>query len=86
MVSAISASRSPHGERGLKYNILSKNICTFSRSPHGERGLKSGIEISKEDSGISRSPHGERGLKCEGEREACLVLASLPAWGAWIEI
>ena len=35
-----SHSRSPHGERGLKYFLTASNICFNSRSPHGERGLK----------------------------------------------
>ena len=33
-------SRSPHGERGLKYIYIFYLIFTTSRSPHGERGLK----------------------------------------------
>ena len=33
-------SRSPHGERGLKF-VLRANLKTLRcRSPHGERGLK----------------------------------------------
>ncbi len=37
-----SACRSPHGERGLKFNgVIEKVKPTFGRSPHGERGLKS---------------------------------------------
>ena len=33
-------SRSPHGERGLKFNPLVLDYWIASRSPHGERGLK----------------------------------------------
>ena len=34
-------SRSPHGERGLKFAVTSTlNNQVFGRSPHGERGLK----------------------------------------------
>ena len=33
--------RSPHGERGLKYNPIALASCISRRSPHGERGLKS---------------------------------------------
>ena len=34
------AGRSPHGERGLKFQKKRKFIFRRSRSPHGERGLK----------------------------------------------
>ena len=33
-------SRSPHGERGLKYYPSNGSAGTVRRSPHGERGLK----------------------------------------------
>ena len=33
-------SRSPHGERGLKCQLLIGARYVISRSPHGERGLK----------------------------------------------
>ena len=33
-------SRSPHGERGLKYNNVNLVLRRDCRSPHGERGLK----------------------------------------------
>ena len=32
--------RSPHGERGLKFTLLSRLLGRHGRSPHGERGLK----------------------------------------------
>ena len=32
--------RSPHGERGLKYQQQVQHLCNQRRSPHGERGLK----------------------------------------------
>ena len=34
-------SRSPHGERGLKFDRVLSAARGRSRSPHGERGLKS---------------------------------------------
>ena len=34
------ASRSPHGERGLKLFVVSYQRKHDGRSPHGERGLK----------------------------------------------
>ena len=36
----MSACRSPHGERGLKYRQRATLRIRQSRSPHGERGLK----------------------------------------------
>ena len=34
-------SRSPHGERGLKYQGYTyEDLASYRRSPHGERGLK----------------------------------------------
>ena len=57
-------SRSPHGERGLKWrgipNRFANAVC---RSPHGERGLKSDSPFKLISKTPSRSPHGERGLK-----------------------
>ena len=36
--------RSPHGERGLKFEQIKKTpIEMRGRSPHGERGLKSDL-------------------------------------------
>ena len=37
----LRTSRSPHGERGLKYRADTENCAWCRRSPHGERGLKS---------------------------------------------
>ena len=41
-------SRSPHGERGLKWARPHASSRRDSRSPHGERGLK-----------FTVNPHGE---------------------------
>ena len=57
-----SASRSPHGERGLKSHAIDRRPVIASRSPHGERGLKLS-HVRHAYAGMSRSPHGERGLK-----------------------
>ena len=57
-------SRSPHGERGLKYHTYVLINGVYSRSPHGERGLKSLIGWLATEVAPGRSPHGERGLKC----------------------
>ena len=80
------ASRSPCGERGLKYQELSAYLHPLRRSPCGERGLKSVRHTSRRLCGERRSPCGERGLKwgwAEGLRPLC---PSLPVRGAWIEI
>ena len=59
-------SRSPCGERGLKYNIQSPMIIALCRSPCGERGLK-WLILWITRLILRRSPCGERGLKllCE---------------------
>ena len=56
-------SRSPHGERGLKFRrLVALAVPVVGRSPHGERGLKY-IRIFDGPIDFGRSPHGERGLK-----------------------
>ena len=55
--------RSPHGERGLKYDNKSIAKWLIGRSPHGERGLKFVMDFTKSGLISRRSPHGERGLK-----------------------
>ena len=57
-----AGSRSPQGERGLKYRKLAARVDRHRRSPQGERGLKCraagcGSLCHR------RSPQGERGLK-----------------------
>ena len=56
------------------------------RSPRGERGLKYWIHTSPRNQHKRRSPRGERGLKLINILLTTLVLVSLPARGAWIEI
>ena len=60
----VDESRSPHGERGLKYPGSEVRMHDDGRSPHGERGLKLGRHVAVR-AGLGRSPHGERGLKCK---------------------
>ena len=41
LTAAVSAvSRSPYGERGLKFPFVDFPSCRIGRSPYGERGLK----------------------------------------------
>ena len=48
------SGRSPHGERGLKYDILCLSAVNPGRSPHGERGLKlKGIEMNEENEQVA---------------------------------
>ena len=57
-------SRSPRGERGLKFMGTLPAPNHIGRSPRGERGLK--FQIADHRQGEqSRSPYGERGLKSE---------------------
>ena len=58
----LAMSRSPHGERGLKYREKALSDGSGGRSPHGERGLKSHL-FRRLPKFPCRSPHGERGLK-----------------------
>ena len=80
------SSRSPHGERGLKYvTKLDREMASRRRSPHGERGLKSARErhpLGRQ----GRSPHGERGLKSYFAITRDDNKLSLSSWRAWIEI
>ena len=78
---------SPHGECGLKFtHSLSCQIHSWGHSPHGECGLKS-VPLARPNSApLCHSPHGECGLKYIILYHLRGSLASLPAWGVWIEI
>ena len=78
-------SRSPHGERGLKYLWQRLLRTNNRRSPHGERGLKF-PRLRILPIFLGRSPHGERGLKSNILNALGPMLLSLPPRGAWIEI
>ena len=58
------SSRSPHGERGLKYEIIESGAMVQDASLSSRRAW---IEIEADCRWIirenGRSPHGERGLK-----------------------
>ena len=71
----------------MKYFSSMDELADKCRSPLGERGLKSSFEIAVHSSPSRRSPLGERGLKYQGECiKPRVVLKSLSAWRAWIEI
>ena len=59
-------SRSPQGERGLKYVRACFAHGLNGRSPQGERGLKSIVHHLGGVKDKGRSPQGERGLKYIG--------------------
>ena len=80
------ASRSPRGERGLKFPR-----DRASRSFRGSLPSRGAwIEIytirQKIENGTRRSPRGERGLKYDITSALAGYIASLPSRGAWIEI
>ena len=79
-------SRSPHGERGLKYIEIHGTNRIFSSLP--TRGAW--IEIELRHIAFvrfqGRSPHGERGLKLMRQSAISTAIPSLPTRGAWIEI
>ena len=64
MLTSEKKSRSPCGERGLKYELKEK-LCEElqGRSPCGERGLKCRHLALVRRQPLRRSPCGERGLK-----------------------
>ena len=78
-------SRSPHGERGLKYTCDDVISNRSGRSPHGERGLKF-VFNSAFFIDYCRSPHGERGLKFGDELHKIEGIKSLSSRRAWIEM
>ena len=51
-------SRSPRGERGLKYLIAFEPIPWCCRSPRGERGLKSKSSAAGQGREVSLPPRG----------------------------
>ena len=61
-----AVSRSPCGERGLKFRKVCIDLHYHRRSPCGERGLKCGVSRGVL-AHFRRSPCGERGLKSNGE-------------------
>ena len=79
-------SRSPRGERGLKYQL--RRMAADRRVSLPSRGawieMLSGNVIPHE--WYSRSPRGERGLKYEIDKEIMDCFESLPSRGAWIEM
>ena len=80
------ASRSPHGERGLKCGRVVTVLMLTRRSPHGERGLKFAAALCELGGKGIRSPHGERGLKLSSAKSSRSDSISLSSWRAWIEI
>ena len=82
----IRSSRSPYGERGLKFDgDLTELAGGAGRSPYGERGLK--YRNYRNCAGFPcRSPYGERGLKLGVTVYAVVFGVSLFLRRAWIEM
>ena len=79
-------SRSPHGERGLKY----KKCAVCGRKAESLPARGAWVEIAMAVLAVAlasrRSPHRERGLKSFFVHALDLCRASLPARGAWVEM
>ena len=79
-------SRSPHGERGLKFVL----VCDTVMRDMSLSSWRAWIEIKtgekQDDKKLGRSPHGERGLKYRQSRGDQGNARSLSSWRAWIEI
>ena len=56
-------SRSPHGERGLKYELKIISLVGLASLPTRGAWIEIRAQGPKGETGASRSPHGERGLK-----------------------
>ena len=84
---SVNTSRSPHGERGLKY-LQAVPVRFADKTSLPSRGAW--IEIHEiylpGYQPHRRSPHGERGLKCRWDGQLRRLVLSLPSRGAWIEI
>ena len=80
------ACRSPHGERGLKFNDGGGMFPPPSRSPHGERGLKS--KRRRRGNRPTRSLSSWRAWIeiTASHRKLDSTVPSLSSWRAWIEI
>ena len=79
-------SRSPHGERGLKYKIILLKDFLVASLPTRGAWIEIIPSAERATDYYSRSPHGERGLKCIVTILTVFLAASLPTRGAWIEI
>ena len=79
-------SRSPRGERGLKYNItpLKINFCKVALL--AESVDWNSIQLTISIILICRSPRGERGLKSAQNNQLRTFHQSLSSRRAWIEM
>ena len=80
------SSRSPHGERGLKFTTPYTRFVLSVSLPAWGAWIEMPRAPRPPDRKPCRSPHGERGLKSSKKVPLDETSASLPAWGAWIEI
>ena len=80
-----NASRSPHGERGLKFSCFRVFHRIFCRSPHGERGLK-WRRCRPWTLGFWSLPSRGAWIEIFVGQVIFMQEWSLPSRGAWIEI
>ena len=79
-------SRSPQGERGLKYARLQGHAGPWPSLSARRAWIEIEAILEAANFASSRSPQGERGLKSAGGTALPLQLPSLSARRAWIEI
>ena len=81
-----NSGRSPHGERGLKYERVRKQ--QYPQTSLSSRRAWIEIPVKQETTRrcMGRSPHGERGLKYGVAVRGAELVLSLSSRGAWIEI
>ena len=78
--------RSPHGERGLKYQVDQGPAGVNQSLPSRGAWIEIRPMTQQEIADQGRSPHGERGLKLGPFVDELYSGRSLPSRGAWIEI
>ena len=78
-------SRSPHGERGLKFKHRIVQGLAAGRSPHGERGLKFALFAQNGTIGASLSSR-RAWIEIISGASGSSMVRSLSSRRAWIEI
>ena len=84
--SEVVASRSLHGERGLKFFIAPYVAPELLSLPSRGAWIEIRSEFAAYSRPLGRSLHGERGLKYKFRKYWKIRQMSLPSRGAWIEI
>ena len=82
----VTFGRSPHGERGLKYEWCVRQFGIDGSLSSWRAWIEMECRCFRRGEWSSRSPHGERGLKSEDALLTAFDGESLSSWRAWIEI